>query len=105
MGNRGKRKQKKPSPTVQQRLLSENENRCVYCGHEFEQWVSRHGEMQFVALVWDHFLPYSAYGNRQGGFVPACSHCDSIKGDRIFSSIEEASEYICERRQKLGFAD
>jgi hypothetical protein len=48
------------------------ENRCAYCGGDFQRW--------------DHLVPVFEGGDTiVGNLVPACSKCDSSKGNRIYS--------------------
>jgi pyoverdine/dityrosine biosynthesis protein Dit1 len=50
----------------------------------------------------DHFVPKSKKKLPDGAkttFVICCQPCDSRKSDKIFSSIEEAREFIMSRRK------
>jgi 5-methylcytosine-specific restriction endonuclease McrA len=70
---------------------------CQYCGKDGlaspDNWHD---------CTVDHVVP-----RRHGGtdtdinLVTSCSYCNAIKGQRYFSSFEEAREYVLRRRQEL----
>jgi len=67
---------------------------CQYCGKDglasLDDWHDS---------TIDHVQPVSHGGERKlDNEVACCSHCNSIKGERVFASIAEAREYIRKRR-------
>jgi 5-methylcytosine-specific restriction endonuclease McrA len=53
------------------------------------------GRPKVLSPVWDHLVPYVyGYDNSDDNFVAACQICNNIKSSKLFSSLEEAREYI-----------
>ena len=70
-----KLKGKKPNPTVQARILIEQEGRCSYCN----------ASLLDQPVHWDHIVPFSWTGlNSQNNFAAACVNCNKKKWNIIF---------------------
>ena len=69
-------------------LIEHHGPRCFYCG-------------LVLATDIDHVIPYShSKDNSVDNLVPACSSCNSIAGDRLFSDVNEKRKYILSRREE-----
>lgn len=97
-------KRKKPSPKKQARILEEQGNKCLYCGHTFGDIVHRGEDIIILKINWDHMLPWIfSHNNQVSNFAAACQVCNGIKSSRIFESFQKAQEHIAGRRKKKGY--
>jgi 5-methylcytosine-specific restriction endonuclease McrA len=76
------------------RVFQRDHFKCRYCGldglHRFENWL---------ILTVDHFHPHAKGGSRSmDNLVTACQPCNLIKGKRVFKSLEEAKDFVLEKR-------
>ena len=81
---------RKPSPTIQNRILREQENRCFWCSQKLD-----HGH------VWDHLVPVAVGGsNHASNFVASCRICNSIKSAKspVLIGIDKMRNMIMDRR-------
>lgn len=68
--------------------------KCQYCEHDGlaspENW-------RYTTV--DHFIPKTQGGtNDLDNLKTSCSYCNSLKGDKLFSSVEEVRDYIKKRK-------
>ena len=95
---------KMPSLYSQRKILSKQNNRCIYCGVRFGGLVARRSENITVLLEWDHFIPFSySQNNSASNFLASCQICNQIKSSQVFDSIEDAKSYIMEQRKTKGY--
>jgi 5-methylcytosine-specific restriction endonuclease McrA len=70
---------------------------CQYCGKDGLESLDNWHDSTV-----DHFRPRKYGGTDDSeNLVTSCGHCNSIKGDRLFGSIEECKVYILKRRAEL----
>ena len=64
---------------------------CQYCGiHCYSSWLR-----DSKAVTVDHIVPVTAGGmSKKENLITCCRSCNSIKGNRRFSTFEEARKYI-----------
>lgn len=70
---------------------------CQYCGKDglasLDNWHD---------CCVDHFIPLSRSGKDDAtNKVTSCGYCNQIKGNRLFGSMDEAREFVRQRRQQL----
>jgi hypothetical protein len=95
---------KTPPKAEKDRILDEQEDRCLYCGVRFESTRFRHGKLFRIKVNWDHQLPYVfSQNNATSNFVAACHVCNGIKSNRVFKTIEEAQVYLAGKRKQKGY--
>jgi 5-methylcytosine-specific restriction endonuclease McrA len=100
------RRRKIPRRKEQLAILGHQDYRCLYCGSTFGSWTAKDGKPTKVTLVWDHNVPWVySQNNSKENFVAACSICNGIKSDRMFSSSEEAIRYVRNKRKRKGYAE
>ena len=79
------------------KILERDDYRCRYCGLD--------GRASFDnALVMrvDFVIPRAKKGKKTpDNLVACCTPCNTIKGMKVFSSIEHASKYVLEQRDAL----
>lgn len=93
-----------PKPEDQERILSEQDYMCFYCDEPFGSIHYRNGHSVYLAVTWDHKLPYSIFGdNRLANFVAACQVCNGIKRDLVFADMKDAKLYLSHKRRVKGF--
>lgn len=93
---------KKPSFKRQAEISKLQDNKCFYCNKEFGTPYFYEGKVRYTVLHWDHLIPYS-YCKQNKDFVAACNICNSLKGNLIFDTVEEAFYYVEHRRKKKGY--
>jgi 5-methylcytosine-specific restriction endonuclease McrA len=94
-----------PPPSARGEILARQNHRCLYCEGQFGDVVVRDGRAIVLRVVWDHFAPFSTYGdNSDGNFVAACQICNDFKRARIFQTREEAASYLVRRWAKAGIS-
>lgn len=89
------KKRRKPPKGLQDDILKEQDNKCIYCGEKFVN------KDRYLEIHFDHFVPYS-FTQNNNNFVAACGVCNIIKGSNIFYGINEARKFITGRRKKNG---
>ena len=100
-----KRVRKQPSAKEKRRLISEQDNRCFYCGMMFGSCYTRDG-INFLTtkIHYDHLVPF-AYSQTNEHFVASCNICNMIKRDKMFDRLEDLVHYILNRidEKKIDF--
>jgi 5-methylcytosine-specific restriction endonuclease McrA len=78
-------------------VLDRDAYRCQYCGLD----GLANFENSLIMSV-DFVLPRARKGKKDpGNLVVACRPCNVIKGKKVFTSFEEAKEYVLRRRSEL----
>lgn len=78
----------KPSQSKRERILSEYNYLCVYCGD--------------AASEVDHILPYSyKINNSDSNLVASCKICNLIAGSKIFDNFSLKKSYILGERKSI----
>jgi 5-methylcytosine-specific restriction endonuclease McrA len=79
------------------KVLDRDRYRCQYCGLDgLENF-----ENSLVMSV-DFVLPRARQGKKDShNLVVACRACNVIKGKRVFKDLEQAKQYVLERRAEL----
>lgn len=78
-------------------ILERDQYRCRYCGLD----GMANFENSLIMSV-DFVVPRARKGKKEpSNLVTACRPCNVLKGTRIFSSIEEAKEFLLKRRAEL----
>lgn len=97
-------KRKIPNKEEQARLLILQRNCCFYCGLKFEEWFHDGEFARLRKAVWDHVSPYSfTFNSDPENFVAACSRCNGIKSNKIFTSLEDAAQFVRIRLKEKGY--
>jgi 5-methylcytosine-specific restriction endonuclease McrA len=78
------------------KIFRRDHYKCQYCGldgmHHFENWL---------VLTIDHVHPHAQGGTRKmENLVTACRPCNLMKGKRIFSSFDDAKNYVQKKREE-----
>ena len=95
---------KRPPKAEQERILTEQEYSCFYCGVAFGSHHRRSGKPITIKIEWDHRLPYILTRNNEtGNFVAACHVCNGLKSDKVFQDVEEAQIYLAHKRKDKGY--
>ena len=95
-----------PSKKRQTQLLNEQDNRCLYCGRRFGEYVYRDKKAIRLRIHWDHKTPYCySLDNRPDNFAAACHICNGMKSGFVYNTIEEAQIAITNRWKEKGFTD
>jgi 5-methylcytosine-specific restriction endonuclease McrA len=95
---------KTPTKAEKSRILNEQENRCFYCGVQFDTYRYRNGLPFLVKINWDHKMPFSySQNNKTANFVAACHVCNGIKSNTLFQTVEEAQTHIAYKRKSKGY--
>ena len=92
-------KRARPPSSVQVDVLLAQNNRCLYCGHQFGDLIIRKfNEWNWLEINWDHFIPYSyLQANPKDNWVASCQLCNRYKSDLIFQDVLEVRQHILER--------
>lgn len=97
-------KRKGPGRKEQERVLSEQDGRCLYCLKRLGSLGKRKDKRIALKLNWDHQIPIAyAYDNSGKNFCAACHVCNSLKSSMIFNSLDEARVYLLEARKEKGY--
>lgn len=97
------KQRKKPTDRAQRGILEDQDNRCFYCGLRFGEWYHDGKFARERSVRWDHLLPYSySFNNNNDNFVAACQQCNGIKSARVFETLDEAAEFVRNRRLEKG---
>ena len=78
-------------------ILERDQYRCRYCGLD--------GNANFenaLAMSVDFVLPRARKGKKDpANLVACCRTCNTIKGKRVYKSLDEAKAYVMARRGEL----
>ena len=78
-------------------VLDRDRYRCQYCGLDGLD----NFENSLVMSV-DFVVPRARQGKKDShNLVVACRACNLIKGKRVFNNLEEAKQYVLQRRSEL----
>ena len=84
-----------PSVEAAKEILDAQNNRCLYCDHEFGDAVFYKGRRRLIKLHWDHMVPWDyTQNNSDENFAAACSICNGIKSDLVFRTVEEVRLHV-----------
>lgn len=79
------------------RVLERDRYRCQYCGLD--------GLASFensLVMTVDFVIPRARKGKKDlSNLVAACRPCNLIKGHRVFKDLEQAKNYVLQRRSEL----
>lgn len=96
---------RRPSWSLQRRILENQEQRCFYCRSLFGDVIHYAGKAVVARITWDHVEPFCWQSNNQPlNYVAACSPCNVLKGARAFETPEEARIYVISCWKKKGYA-
>jgi hypothetical protein len=86
----------KPSKILLAEKVSEQGNRCTYCGHGFGTAVRADGKIHVLEPQVDHVKPPALRKNDSvSNIVAACQICNiTVKRNHVFESVEQAREII-----------
>ena len=88
------------------KIVSDQLGLCFYCQQPFGTpvWHPRRHEVIRPGLVFDHFVCWAfSCDSSEGNLVAACSICNSIKRDLLFTNVEDARAYVRNRFIKKGY--
>lgn len=92
---------KTPKKTAQNKILEEQDFKCIYCEKRFGSYCVYHGKVKAVKITWDHFDPFCfSQNNHDQNFVAACQFCNAWKHAGIFKTIEEIKLYVKDKWEK-----
>ncbi|MFA6309729.1 MAG: HNH endonuclease [Clostridia bacterium] len=91
----GKTKRNRPPALIVRKLLALQNNKCFYCGKEFDLQYYRNGKVRKLIAHADHQIPYSyLLTNPDDNFVMACCVCNMFKSAKMFESVEDCKKYL-----------
>ena len=99
-------KRKQPSLISKKAILENQDNRCYWCGREFNQYViSPSGKtIRQLTIEWDHYIPYDYTGSCEDKeFVAACIICNRYKSSMFIIDEEIAKKTIIQKWIKSGW--
>jgi 5-methylcytosine-specific restriction endonuclease McrA len=80
-----------------QKILERDQYKCQYCGLD----GLGNFENSLIMSV-DFVMPRARKGKKDAqNLVTACRPCNVIKGNRVFSSFEEAKSFVLNKRSEL----
>jgi len=90
---------------LKDRISSEQNGRCAYCGLPIGAIIYRLGRSPVtLAEAFDHFVPLVyAQSNSDNNWVMACQVCNQIKSDHLYPSMDAAQLAVQTRRIALGY--
>ena len=95
--------------SLKEEILDLQNNTCLYCLENLETYVIKmtpSGKVRkiYLKIEFDHLVPYSySANNKNYNFAAACQVCNRIKSNLMFSTLEQAREYILLRRKEKGY--
>ncbi len=79
------------------RILERDQFRCQYCGLD-----GRASFENALVMSVDFVVPRARKGKKDPrNLVACCRPCNTIKGRRVYGSLEEAKAYVLARREEL----
>lgn len=84
-------------------IVNKQRGKCFYCGLPFGWLFVHRATMKCVTLGWDHLLPHSyCFNSSVQNVVASCYQCNSIKGSRVFDTVQQAIHYVRQKRINKG---
>jgi hypothetical protein len=73
------------------RILRRQDNRCYWCGREFNTAVVKPNNTLYVLIpIWDHYTPFCyTQKSSKKEFIATCARCNLHKSSYIITSKEE----------------
>jgi len=97
-------KRKLPPIEIREKVLLNQNFRCFYCIQAFGEYEQYRRIKILLRVTWDHLIPYSyIQSNPEHNFVACCQICNSLKWSMVFSTLEEAREYVQQKREEKGY--
>lgn len=99
-------KRRQLSKLIVRKILDRQENKCIYCGILFgTKYINpRSKKLTTTEVCCDHITPFSySQDSHADNLVGVCRVCNSIKSNKIFNTLEEAREYVANKRKKKGY--
>lgn len=101
----GTARRNSPRLADRQRILADQDDICLYCQIPIGAVVIRKGRDVVLRRNWDHFVPYAYVARNPGAnWVLACHICNTIKGPRMFDTVQQARDVILPRREAKGYS-
>ncbi len=95
-------RRRKPPVFHRNRILREQDYRCLYCGRLFGSVVETPSRRILISVRWDHVDPYVySQNNKPQNFAAACQICNGWKSSLSFQSLEEIRSYVGEKWSRL----
>lgn len=90
-----------PPKIIQEEILKRQNRKCIYCDIKFGEIYFRKGKPNISRINYDHLVPFSYLNNNPyNNWVASCNVCNSIKGSKMFETIEEVKTYVNHTRRK-----
>ena len=86
--------------SVRDKIIMEQNYKCIYCDMPFGSIYVRgdNPHPHKTTIHFDHFIPFIySSNNHVDNFVAACNICNSIKSDKMFNNLDEATIYVIEK--------
>ena len=84
------KRRKSPSKRQRERLKRLQNNSCLYCDNTIGASVFKNGKIIVLQPAYDHLVPLSfSFNNKKTNFVLSCHICNSYKGNKMYSTVEE----------------
>lgn len=98
-------KRSTPPVALQVDVLLAQDNRCLYCGNVFGDFVRVPGRgLVILGLEWDHFIPYAyLVRNPDWNWVASCTLCNRLKSAAIFASVSDARAHVIRAWLRKGY--
>lgn len=95
-----------PKVADRDKILQEQEWRCLYCQRRFGARVYRKSREIVLRINWDHANPLCySHDNSVHNFVAACQVCNRLKGASMFGSFDDARIELSQRWEAEGYTD
>lgn len=87
-------------------ILITQDNKCIYCGEKFGDYVWNSKKYKFVKLRihFDHFIAWGySRNNQKTNVVASCQVCNLLKTTNHYKSLTVARKAINEKRKEKGY--
>ena len=87
-------------------ILLKQDYKCIYCNCNLDNAWFISNKIDFprkIRIHFDHFIPWNyTRSSYKDELFASCHICNGIKSNKHFKDIEEAKEYILDRRDTKG---
>lgn len=88
-------KKKQPPANLKREIIKRQDNKCLYCGIKFGDIYYKKDKPNIAKIHYDHLVPFAYLNsNPYNNWIGACNICNSIKGSKMFETIEEVKSYV-----------
>jgi len=99
----GNNQRRRPTQNEINKIIEIQGDRCLYCDLPIGTSYFYKGNLFLTKKHYDHLAPFAYTNQNKLNFVLSCNICNSIKGSKVFKTVEDIYHYVNYTRRKKGY--